>query len=215
MLSFVKLFEQLLKEIDVKNVGFFPGKFKPPHRGHFKTCEKACKENDLVLVLISSKEHEGVTAEESLKIWNIYGKYLKDSFPFIVMPTPVLTCFEIVNIINNGSFLNKEGKKPLSNAEEVISNNPILDSYINVGNNINVNLYSSPEDRERFKRMSGSLYKGKGVIDINYKPVERLTSASKFRSSIEKNQNIVEFLPDCLSDKDKKLVINILKNDNI
>lgn len=215
MLPYFKLFEQLLKEIDVKNVGLFPGKFKPPHIGHFNTCKRASRENDLVLVLISKKTHENINPEMSLKIWNIYSKYLNDVFPFVVSPTPVLACFDIANILNNGSFLDlKTGKGPRSNAEEVIKNNAILDSFLNVGNNINLNLYSSPEDRERFKHLKGELYKGKGVLNIKYKPVDRVTSASKMRNAMTEKTDLSSFLPRELSKEDKREVINIL-NDNV
>jgi cytidyltransferase-like protein len=214
MVSYNQLFEQLLKEVDVKNIGLFPGKFKPPHIGHFNTCKRACQENDLVLILISKKEHEGITPEMSLRIWNIYAKYLNESFPFVVYPTPVLACFDIANILNNSNFIDKLGKEPKSNAKEVIDNNPILNSFINVGNNINLNLYSSPEDKERFKHLKGELYKGKGVIQINYKPVDRVTSASKVRRAIKEKKDLSKFIPKEINDQDKQEIITIL-NDNI
>lgn len=215
MVPYKRLFEQLLKEVDVKNVGLFPGKFKPPHVGHFNTCKRACNENDLVLILISKKEHEEVTPEMSLEIWNIYSKYLNESFPFVVSPTPVLACFDIANILNNGNFVdNKLGREPKSNAKEVIENNPILSSFVNVGNNINLNLYSSPEDKERFKHLKGDLYKGKGIIQINYKPVDRVTSASKVRQAIKEGKDLTKFIPKELEEEDKQKIITIL-NDNI
>ena len=56
MRKFNKTFnEELLKEIPVIDIGIFPGKFKPPHRGHFKTAKVANSENKIVFILILKK----------------------------------------------------------------------------------------------------------------------------------------------------------------
>jgi cytidyltransferase-like protein len=207
--SFKKVFETVLKEVNVKNIGIFPGKFKPPHAGHFKTCMSACNENDVVFVLISNKEHEGVTPEMSFNIWNIYGRHLKSSHPFIVTPTPVLGCYELINILNNGDYVS-DSNSPKSNIQELISSSKVLESFINVGNNLNINLYSSPEDVQRFRNVNSELYKGKNIIDIKFKQVARLTSASKFREALKSNTDVDKFLPNVLSAEEKQEVLNIL-----
>jgi cytidyltransferase-like protein len=208
-LSFKELFETFLKEVDVKNIGIFPGKFKPPHVGHFKTCEAACKENDIVFVLISNKEHEGITPDMSFKIWSIYAKHLDNSVPFIVTPTPVLGCYELVNTLNNGTYVSDTNTYK-SNIDNLITNSKVLESFINVGNNIKINLYSSPEDQERFKNINKPLYSGKNVIGINFKPVARVTSASKFRETIAQNKDLSKFLPSVLSQEEKSEIVNII-----
>jgi len=208
---FARLFEQLLKEIDVKDIGVFPGKFKPPHRGHFKTCKVASSENDMVVVFISNKPHEGYTAEQSFNIWNIYKKYLPNIIPFIATPTPVLACYDLANILNNGVFKpTPNSQQPRSNAGELITHSKVIESYINVGNSVNLNLYSSPEDQERFKNMQKEPYKGNSILKISYKPVDRLTSASEFRKALQTKKDIASFIPPELSPTDKKAVINIL-----
>lgn len=209
--NFEQLFEQLLKEIDVKELGVFPGKFKPPHKGHFKTCEVACKENDMVLVLISQKSHEGFSPEQSFKIWNIYKKYLTNIIPFITTPTPVLGCYDFANIMNNGEYkASPSSPTPKSNINELVDNSREITSYLNVGNSINLNLYSSQEDASRFKNIFKEPYKGKNVLDIKIKPVQRLTSASKFRDAIKTNKNIDKYLPKELSPEDKENIKNII-----
>jgi len=209
--NFSKLFEQLLKEIDVKDIGVFPGKFKPPHKGHFKTCEVACRENDVVVVLISSKEHEGYTAEDAFNIWSIYGKYLDNIMPYIVTPTPVQACYDLANILNNGEYKSSPKSPQIkSNANEIVAHSKVLESFINVGNSINLNLYSSPEDQSRFNNIQKEPYKGRSILKIDYKPVDRLTSATKFREAIKTNGNIESFLPK-ISKEDKNAIINILR----
>jgi cytidyltransferase-like protein len=210
--KFEQLVEALLKEVGIKKLGVFPGKFKPPHKGHFKTCEQASKENELVFVLISNKEHEGFTAEQSLKIWSIYKKLLPNIFPFVVTPTPVLGCYNLANILNNGGeFLSEPpGQPPGSNIQQLIDSSKELQSFIRVGNNIELNLYSSPEDQDRYKRIKTQPYMGKTVINIEFKPVDRLTSATEFRAAIKTRQGIENFLPPGLGNNDVKQIINIL-----
>jgi len=204
---FSKVFESLLKEVAVKNIGIFPGKFKPPHVGHFKTCEVASQENEVVLVLISNKEHEGFTPEQSFNIWNIYRKYLNNIIPFISTPTPVLATYDVASLLNSGET---ESIPVKSNVKELIQNSKVIESFLNVGNSINLNLYSSPEDQERYKRILKSPFMGRNVLKIDFRPVDRLTSATKFREAIRSKSNIEQFLPDTLSREDKINIINIL-----
>lgn len=209
--SFKKIFENLLKEVDVKEIGIFPGKFKPPHKGHFSTCLKASKENKMVLVLISSKEHEGITAQMAIEIWAIYRNYMPNVVPFVCSPTPVLGCLEAANILNNGEYKGLPGSPtPKSNIQELFDSSPEMSSFINVGNNVELNLYASNEDITRFKSIMKEPYKGKNVMSIKFKPVDRVTSASKFRDAMSNNKNVSEFLPNELSKEDKEKIINIL-----
>jgi nicotinamide mononucleotide adenylyltransferase len=53
---------------------FYPGKFKPPHKGHFKAALDLASRNYIIMVtvIISRKPIEGVTPEDSLAIWNMF-----------------------------------------------------------------------------------------------------------------------------------------------
>ena len=57
-----------------KRVALFPGKFKPPHRGHYEFAENLAKRDDVdeVVVLISSRSKPEVSNEQSLAIWKNY-----------------------------------------------------------------------------------------------------------------------------------------------
>jgi phosphopantetheine adenylyltransferase len=58
-----------------KKIALFPGKFKPPHRGHYEFAKKMAKKlgNDgEVVVLISPSSKPEVNPQQSLKIWNKY-----------------------------------------------------------------------------------------------------------------------------------------------
>lgn len=72
-----KIAEDLLKEA-ASDVGpcFFPGSFKPPHKGDFEAAKYLASKDYInrVYVVISRVEKSGVTAEDSLYIWNQYLK---------------------------------------------------------------------------------------------------------------------------------------------
>ena len=53
---------------------FYPGKFKPPHVGHFEAAKNLAEKEYIkqVNVIISRKTIDGITAEDSLMIWHMY-----------------------------------------------------------------------------------------------------------------------------------------------
>jgi hypothetical protein len=74
-----------------KTIGVFGGGFKPPTKGHFEVLKKALDENpeiDEMLVFIGKGERDGITQEESLKIWEIYGRYLPFKVQYIKSSKP-------------------------------------------------------------------------------------------------------------------------------
>jgi len=69
--------EDLLNEAS-SDVGpcFYPGKFKPPHKGHFEAAKYLASRNYInkVYVIISNVTKFGITPEDSLYIWQEYLK---------------------------------------------------------------------------------------------------------------------------------------------
>ena len=53
---------------------FYPGKFKPPHKGHYHAATDLASRDyiKVVNVIISKKIIDGITPEDSLIIWNMY-----------------------------------------------------------------------------------------------------------------------------------------------
>jgi len=72
-----QIVEDLLRE-GSPDVGpcFFPGKFKPPHKGHFEAAKYLASLNyiNIVYVIISNVTKFGITSEDSLYIWQEYLK---------------------------------------------------------------------------------------------------------------------------------------------
>jgi hypothetical protein len=53
---------------------FYPGRFKPPHKGHYEAAKALAAKDYItkVYIIISKKVIEGITPEDSLMIWNMY-----------------------------------------------------------------------------------------------------------------------------------------------
>ena len=72
------LIGQRLAEAIINEPGpcFYPGKFKPPHKGHYEAAKNLASRDyvKMVNVIISKKVIDEITPEESLMIWNMYLK---------------------------------------------------------------------------------------------------------------------------------------------
>jgi len=93
---------QHLVEEKGKRIALFPGKFKPPHKGHYEFVNQVAKRSDVdnVIVLISPVDKAEVSAEESLEIWS---RFLSspDASPNISVDiadyrSPVTTVYEFL-----------------------------------------------------------------------------------------------------------------------
>ena len=58
--------------VNEKGICYYPGRFKPPHRGHFNVVKDLRSEPYIgrIVVIISPKEVDGITAKESEFIWH-------------------------------------------------------------------------------------------------------------------------------------------------
>jgi hypothetical protein len=86
----------LLEEI-VEKVALYPGAFKPPHKGHVATALRA-KEGDIdrVIVFMSTKERDGVSAEQAQKVWDLYKQNNPEleNVEIVQTPTPVKDVYD-------------------------------------------------------------------------------------------------------------------------
>ncbi len=76
-----------------------PGAFKPPHRGHVAMVAEYAGEADEVIILVSPVSREGITADQSVALWNIYLEELPyDNIKVMKSPvnSPVLAAYQFV-----------------------------------------------------------------------------------------------------------------------
>jgi cytidyltransferase-like protein len=101
----------LLLEQDQKTIAIFPGAFKPPHKGHFSVVKDLADQADEVVVLISPKQREGISAEESFAAWELYDTLLPDNVSFkIAAESPISETYDVVKNNPGTKFIVAFGK---------------------------------------------------------------------------------------------------------
>lgn len=72
-----EIIKEILSEVsELTGPCFYPGKFKPPHKGHFEAAKFLSQQPNVnkVYVIISNVEKFGISSKDSLKIWEEYLK---------------------------------------------------------------------------------------------------------------------------------------------
>ena len=102
----------LLEAEDQPTIALFPGAFKPPHKGHVDVIEKLLKAADQVVVLVSPSTREGVTADESIAVWDLYKNKFNGSVEIKVSAdaSPVKEVYNVVKDNPDTNFLVAFGK---------------------------------------------------------------------------------------------------------
>jgi cytidyltransferase-like protein len=114
---------KILLEQDKTTIGIFPGAFKPPHKGHFDVVKKLLQKVDQVVVLVSPKTRDGVTADESVAVWELYKKYLDGPVEIRVAGvTPVGEAYDVVKNNPDTDFVLAFGKNEIDRFKNMIKN---------------------------------------------------------------------------------------------
>lgn len=183
-----KITSKIIKE-STPIIGLYPGKFKPPHKGHLNVVKKALNECDEVHIIISNKIHEGYSPELSKKLWEIYTKNLPQvKISIAEESTPVTQIYkEIKDDTNNYLVIYGKGEedryKAINENREKYSNADI----INAGNFDDI---SATQLREAIKNKDHF----------------------KIKNLIPKEISVRQFLNEIKINKPKKFIIS--KNEN-
>ena len=98
--TFDKLINEVLNEQPITKVGIFPGAFKPPHLGHFKTVQRMASKNDKAYVFVSNKSRDNITVLQSLQLWDLYREILPKNVIIKVSDmTPVKDTYDLIDEI--------------------------------------------------------------------------------------------------------------------
>ena len=98
-------------------IALYPGKFKPPHRGHLNVLNQLSSNPSIekVIVLISPKTHGGITANQSKDIWEKLYLPLTtnpEKVEFIIPQiSPVKDVYDIANANPEDKFILAYGKE--------------------------------------------------------------------------------------------------------
>ena len=176
---------QPFTEAQMKSVALVPGGYKPPTSGHFYLVNEMAKRSEIdeVIVLIGHKVRDGITAEQSLAIWEIYKKHLPSNVTIHIA----------------------EAKSPIMDIHKIIGDNP-QNFYFPV---VGVRSEADQKDIKRFDSL-GKKYTNFKTIVLPGNPD---VSGTKARQALIAGnyEAFTHYLPDMLSDAEKQQVVDILK----
>lgn len=171
---------------DKREIALFAGGFKPPHKAHFANAEFLLKSADRLAIFVGHKVREGIkiTQEQSLGIWKVYLKYLKGDVDLV--------------------------KSEIS---------PIRDIYEFIDENLNrydrIITGAIPEEFKKFQNLVRNKDKYANVEILQLPRIDdddAKFSATSIRNSI-KFLREGSWIPQVLSEQDRKTVMNIALNN--
>ena len=157
-----------------KTVAVVPGAFKPPHNGHLDMIKHYADIADEVIVYVSPLDRGGVTAEQSMAIWEIYKKAAG---------------------LNNVQVRKSENNSPVrASIDYVAEGGPA-----GYGEKVILGVSTKGGDEERFAgnvRKYADPQKDLEIKVIPFEPMGEQLSASDFRAAIKSAEQAVDkFLP--------------------
>jgi len=101
-----------------ETIAVYGGSYKPPTLGHFEVVNKALKEYPEItrfIVYVGAGIRDGITQEESVKIWEIYKRYLP--LEIKAVPNPITAIYDFAKTHPNDSILWVLGSRPGNEAD--------------------------------------------------------------------------------------------------
>jgi cytidyltransferase-like protein len=116
-----KYIAEALLEQDKATIALFPGAFKPPHKGHFEVVQQLLNKADEVVILVSPKTRDGITADESVEIWDLYKVMLNGSVEVkISEESPIKEVYNVVKDNPDTNFILAAGKGEVDRFKSVL-----------------------------------------------------------------------------------------------
>lgn len=108
--DFNALYSQAMS--DTETVALYPGGYKPPTKGHYHSFNYILQDADKGVIFIGKNERDGITAEQSKKIWEIYLKYMDKPVEVIISDiSPVKSVYEYADDNKNINIIVGAGAK--------------------------------------------------------------------------------------------------------
>ena len=83
---------------DKDRIAVMPGGYKPPTKGHFMAFRYLLQDADSGIIVIGNKDRDGITAQQSKAIWDVYAKYMGKPVEVELAPvSPVRTVYEFAD----------------------------------------------------------------------------------------------------------------------
>lgn len=180
------LIKPLLYEQDTKSVGIFGGSFKPPTKGHLEVVQTALQQYpnlDEFYIVVGSGVRDGITQEESLRVWEIYKKFL---------PSNV----KIVGV-----------KSPFTWIKDYIKANPTQDIKVFIGSRA-----GNEEDAQDFEQRKAFVERYSDSLEVVNITTPGSISGTRARQAAKTSpEELYKYLPDGLTDSNKVEIFNLVR----
>lgn len=170
-----------LLEGSAQIIALYPGKFKPPHAGHFDVVKQASKIADKVIVIMSQGSKDNYDPKKSLEVWDLYKTILPSNVEIIVSKnnSPIRDIFDTIkDKITDFIVLYGKGEKSRYNSierdREKYSNTQIVDAGTFEG--LHATDLRNAIDNKDIEKIQKHLPKG-----INAKQILNIYSKDEFK----------------------------------
>lgn len=129
MNSLVKELIQPLLEDATQTIALYPGKFKPPHAGHFDVVKQLVNKANKVIIAISPVPMDGITAEQSKAVWELYNTLLGGKLDIVVVSgSPVKYVLDTIKENPNNKYIAAFGKGEFDRYKSLV-NKPNIEVF--------------------------------------------------------------------------------------
>jgi cytidyltransferase-like protein len=191
---------EILLEQDKQTIALFPGAFKPPHKGHFDVVKQLLQKADEVVVLVSPKTREGITADESVAAWELYKTILDGTVE--VKLTEESPIREVYNVIKNNpdtNFILAAGKGEVDRFKSALQfpNIEIFDAGI-AGEGVNATglrtalASKNPSEIEKYIPKGINVTDFLGVIEKTLDEINHQTTDDTFTALVAREESEIE-----------------------
>ena len=175
-------------EDSLGGVALFGGGFKPPTRGHLEVVLQGLKENPevkQVQILVGSGERNGVTQEESIKIWEIYKRFI-----------PVST--QIIKV-----------QSPFSYIKTYLQDHQDENVYIFIG----ARLGNEADDKDVAERSAYAKKYSDKAIPVKITTIGGVSGTKDRQSALSgNNEEFITFFPEQLTDSEREEIIQMVSS---
>ena len=191
---------EVLLEQDKQTIALFPGAFKPPHKGHFDVVKQLLDKADQVVVLVSPKTRDGVDADESIKVWNLYKTILNGPVEVkISTESPIREVYNVVKDNPDTNFILAAGKGEIDRFKSALQfpNVKVFDAGV-AGEGVNATglrtamAGNNPTEVEKFIPIGINVQDFLGVTEKQLDEINHQTTDDTFTAYVAKEASEIE-----------------------
>jgi cytidyltransferase-like protein len=195
-----KYIAEILLEQEKHTIALFPGAFKPPHKGHFEVVKQLLNKADEVVVLVSPKTRDGVTADESVRIWDLYKNVINGSVEIkISEESPIREVYNVVKDNPDTNFILAAGKGEVDRFKSALQfpNVKIFDAGV-AGEGVNATglraalAGNNPTEVEKFIPTGINVQDFIGVLEKPLNEINHQTTDDTFTALVAREEDEIE-----------------------